>query len=120
MAYGPVKVFSAVTVASGASTSAALNLAKVYEKVSVKVGTMSTAMVTQIQASVDGGSTYQDVYAIVNSSVTQVNALRIGASMAGNGGIAVLPVGSVPFSNIRFVLTGVVSGGASFTVIVND
>lgn len=120
MAYGPAKVFSAVVVASGASTSSALNLAKVYERLSVKVGSMSTAMVTQLQASVDGGTTYQDVYTMVNSAVTQVNALRIGNSMAANGGIVPLPVGALPYSNIRFVLTGVVSGGVSFTVIAND
>jgi hypothetical protein len=120
MSQGPNRVFAAVSVASGASTSSGINLARVYPYMAVKVGTMSTAMVTKIQASVDGGSTYQDVNLMAASAVTQVNPLNIGASFAAGGGIVVLPQGSVPFNNIRFVLTGVVSGGVSFTVVCSD
>jgi hypothetical protein len=120
MGQGPIKIFNTVSVASGASTTSGLNLARVYPYIAVKVGTMSTAMVTKIQASVDNGVTYQDVNVMAASAVTQVNPLNIGASFAANGGIVVLPAGTVPFDKIRFVLTGVVSGGVSFTVVCSD
>jgi hypothetical protein len=119
MTIAPVKVFSAATIASGASTSGSLDLKKVYRNISVQVGSMSTGVFCQLQASPDSGTTYYNVYQYVASSTTQANQVGIPAAFS-NGGIIQFGPGLVPYDRIRFVGTAVVSGGISFVVIASD
>jgi hypothetical protein len=118
MSFGPLRVFTD-TVASGASTSAGVNLVKAWAKVGIQVPTMSTAASFSIQNSADGGVTFY------NAMKPQANTATSGffpisvASGAGTAGAYVILDG-VGLSYPRVVLTGVVDGGATFKYVCLD
>lgn len=119
MSYGTFKVYPVVSVASGASTSSDLNLGgRAWSRVGVRIGTMSTGMQVMVQNSVNEGSSYYYVYnRPINSATVACATFSIVA--IANGGYVTLP-NDTPLAHIRFVLTGVVSGGVSFAVVCSD
>lgn len=118
MSYGNLKTFPTVIVASGASTSSDVPLGgRAWSKIGVRIGTMSTGMQFMVQNTNDG-SNYYYVY---NRSINSATVATVTFSVTGiaNGGVVPLP-NDTPYGQIRFVLTGVVSGGCSFSVLASD
>lgn len=120
MSYGSIKRLT-FTVASGASTSDGQALGgKPFTAIGVQVGTMSTATVVGIQNSLNEGTNYFNVFhQTINSATAATPAMQIATSVGAGGGFTMLPKGTV-LQHLRFVLTAVVSGGVSFTVICSD
>jgi hypothetical protein len=120
MAYGSIKTFS-VVIASGASTSSGFALGgRPWARIGVQVGTMSTAAAIGIQNSVDGGTTYFNVFhPTVQSATVATPQLYIASGVGTNGGYCSLPPGT-NLQNARFIATAVVSGGVSFNVLCSD
>lgn len=117
MSYGPYSVFTD-TVASGASTSGGIDLKKAWSSISLQVPTMSTAASLSIQNSVDGGSTFYQVYTPqINTSTVGVYPLSIGSGIGTNGGTVIL---GAPLSYPRVVCSGVVLGGVIFKILCVD
>lgn len=110
------QVFS-FTIASGASTSDAVDLgASAWSYVKVQVGTMSTAVNLNVQASVDGGSTFYTLFhPTINSATVATNPVVISQSVGANGGVCGIPAEGC--NRLRFVGTAVVSGGVAIKVI---
>lgn len=120
MSYGTIKTFPTVVVASGASTSSDVFLGgKAWSKVGVQVGTMSTGMQVMVQGTANGSSYYYVFNRPINSATVACATFSIAAGVGTNGGFVPLPE-DTPLNQLRFVLTGVVSGGVSFTVICAD
>lgn len=86
----------------------------------VQVGTMSTAAAIGMQQSVDGGTTWFNVFHMSNQSSTVATPQMFIASGVGtNGGMTPLPwIGLI--GKARFVATAVVSGGVQFSVACAD
>ena len=102
------------SIASGAATSAGVSLQRSWSQVGVAIVTMSTSAQIAVQMSPDGGTTFFPVFVgVPNTSSVQANALNIASGVAAGGFI------SIPFAapHIRFVTTGVVSGGVSFKIV---
>lgn len=119
MSYGPPKLVT-VVIASGASTSSDVNLGRAYSRLGVQIGTMSTGVNVQIQHSVDNGTTWK--YAFhppIASSTVGTPQFIISAGVGSGGGYVLFPNGTT-LEHIRFVGTGVVSGGVSFVVVASD
>lgn len=120
MGYGPISVFSG-TIASGASTSGEINLGRAWSQVYLNYGTMSTAMnmtVFAASGSSGSGATYRVVYQPpINSATVACSVFTITSTVGVAGGIVPIPSG---FQYIKAVLTGVVSGGLSVSVICSD
>jgi hypothetical protein len=115
---GVISVFSA-QIASGASTSTGINLARGWPNIAVQVSTMSTATVVNLYNSTDSGSTYYQVMTpVVNTTTVGVNALSIATGVATGGGLVQLPVYGLSY--IQFRTTAVVSGGVNFKIICSD
>lgn len=104
-----------VSVASGASTSSLAQFSKIYPMYGIHVGTMSTGMVFGIQVRSDDTSTYYQVMNPQNPNTSTVSSItmQIGSNVGVGGGFINVVGG---FKDMRFVLTGVVSGGASFSI----
>jgi hypothetical protein len=118
MGYGAKSVFSD-TIASGASTSAGINLARSWNTIMVQVGTMSTAAAVGVQNSVDSGVTWYNVFhEVQNSSTVGAPQLYIPSGVGTNGGSVGLPLNQL--MQVRFVATAVVSGGVGFKIICGD
>jgi len=118
MGHGAQSVYS-VSIASGASTSSGINLARSWDNMCVEVSTMSTAAVINIFHSNDGGSTYYQLFApTVNTSTVTANAVAIATSVGSGGGVIVLPFAGVKY--IQFRTTSVVSGGVNIKVVGGD
>lgn len=119
MAYGQMRVFTD-TIASGSSTSAGIALgASPFLKMAVQVGTMSTAAAISVQNSVDGGTTYYNVFhSTIASSTVGTPQVFIASGVGTNGGVAFLPNGGL--NHIRLITSDVVSGGVVFKVICSD
>lgn len=105
------------TIVSGASTSSGVNLTRSWEKIYVAIPSMSTSALINIQVSVDSGTTYFPLQGIVpNTSSVQANGIAIASSVGAGSGLIEIPGGSgAPY--IRFVATGVVSGGVILKVL---
>jgi hypothetical protein len=119
MSAGAISVFSpAAQVASAASTSGEFDLSKRgWTNILLEIGTMSTAMNVTIWASTESGGTFRPVYhPTINSATVATNIYTITGA-GTNGGIAPIPTG---FQFFKVVLTGVVSGGATFKAICSD
>lgn len=85
----------------------------------VQVGTMSTSAAITMQHAVEGSSTYYNLFNEPSNSATVGTALlTIASSVGTNGGTVFLP--HTGLNNIRFITTGVVSGGVQFTVMCSD
>lgn len=121
MSFGSIKIYGPVITASGASTSSDIALGgKPWTQVGVRVGTMSTGVNVQVQNSIDGGTTFYNVFhPAINSTTVKTNPLIISGLVGDNGGYVMLPAGTV-VNHVRFVGTGVVSGGISFSVVCSD
>lgn len=113
------RVFS-FTIASGASTSDSADLgAGAWKVVCVQVGTMSTAVNLGIQNSVDGGTTFYNVFhPTIQSATVATPQVYISQLVGANGGICQVPLAGM--NNIRFVGTAVVSGGVAIKVICSE
>ena len=121
MSHGPLSVFTGITVASGASTSGEVDLARAWKTVYLDIGTMSTGMAVGIWAAhalaADGG-VYRPVYhPTINSATVATSQFLISGVVGTNGGTVPIPNG---FRYFKVVLTGVVSGGALFKAICSD
>lgn len=117
MGHGVVSVFSA-SIASGATTSSGINLARGWNNINVEVSTMSTAAVLNVFHSTDNGSTYYQVFnPQANTSTVANNALSIATGVGAGGGVVPLPSG---LKYVQFRTTAVVSGGVNFKVICSD
>lgn len=108
-----------VVIASGTSTSSNALFSRTYPIYSVQVGTMSTGMVFGIHQSRDAGVSFYQVMNPPNPTTSTVTNLtmQIGSNVGVGGGFIMVPGG---YNGMRFVLTGVVSGGASFNVLGID
>ncbi len=118
MSYGPKQVFT-VEVASGASTSSFIDLGdKSYSEIAVNYVTMSTGMVVNVFGCPASAGTYLQVNQLITNTATVVyQPMQIPTSVSGSGwAVFACP----PFRYIKFVCTGVVSGGVSFTAIAAD
>jgi hypothetical protein len=104
-------------IASGASTSSGVNLLTGYRNIQLQVPTFSTAAQLALQNSIDGGTTFYNVYQFLNSSTVGANAFNIVSAVAAGGGVIRLPDG---LNHIRLVATGTVGNGVSFKVICSD
>lgn len=117
MSHGPISVFTD-TIASGASTSAGLNLTRAWKTVWLQVGTMSTGVNLNVHARVNTTADYYPIYhPAINSSTVTTNSFVVSAGVGTAGGMVPMPNG---FQHMRFVGTGVVSGGVTFKVICSD
>lgn len=117
MSAGPVQVFYG-SVASGASTSAAIDLGvKSYNKMAVYAVTMSTQTVYSIYGSPDDTVAYAPVAERAATASVQYQAVSFPTSTSG---MWVQVNHAPPLRFVKFVMTGVVSGGVSFIVAVND
>ena len=121
MSWGNIKTFPTVSVASGASTSSNVPLGgRSWANYGVQVGTMSTGMQVMMQNSLDNGTSFYYVFnQPINSATVACSTFSVAAGVGTNGGYVNLPQGMM-LTNTRFVLTGVVSGGCSFTIIGFD
>jgi hypothetical protein len=113
------QVFS-FTIASGASTSQNVDLGGgAWKIVSVQVGTMSTAAAIGVQNSVDGGTTFYNVFhPTIASSTVGTPQVFIASGVGTNGGIAQVPLAGM--NNVRFLASAVVSGGVAIKVICSE
>ncbi len=103
------------TIASGAATSTGISLQRAWAQIGVAVSTMSTSAAIALQMSTDGGTTFFPVFVPVpNTSSVQANAFSIASGVGISSGFVPLPC-AIP--HIRFVTTGVVSGGVSFKIV---
>ena len=103
------------SIASGASTSAGVDLGAYYPNVSVFVPTMSTGVSLNVQHSIDAGSNYYVMYhPPINSATVAINPVVISVTVGTGGGFVRLPFGGQCF---RFVGAAVVSGGVALKVI---
>ncbi len=120
MSAGVFKI-ATVYIASGASTSGDVALGgRPWSQIAVSIGTMSTGVNLGIQNSVNGGSTYYNVFhPTINSATVATPQLFISGAVGSGGGFAILPLG-VTLNHIRFIGTGVISGGCSLTVVCSD
>jgi hypothetical protein len=117
MSHGLVCIFGD-TIASGASTSVGVDLSRSWQSVNLQIGTMSTGVNLNVQATVASGSTYYTVYQpTINSATVATNSFVVSSGVGVGGGITPIPAG---FRYMRFVGTGVVSGGVIFKVICSD
>ena len=117
MAYGPISRFYG-SIASGASTSGEINLARAWKTVWLQTSSMSTAVNLNVHAAAASGASYFKVYhPAINSSTVAVNSFVISAGVADACGLVPLPNG---FQHIKLIGTGVISGGASFSIICSD
>lgn len=121
MSHGPLSVFTGITIASGASTSGEVDLARSWKNVFLDVGSMSTGMNINIHAATtqtaDGG-VYRLVYhPTANAATVATHPFVISSVVGTNGGCVPMPNGIRYF---KVVLTGVVSGGAIFKAICSD
>lgn len=123
MGYASIK--QTVVIASGASTSSAITLDRFYPNALIYVGTMSTGMAVDVQSSPDNGTTWYQLYhSPINSATVGCNPMRISAVVGSGAGVFNLNYGvggSTAYpAQLRFVATGVISGGASFTALFSD
>lgn len=117
MAYGLHSVYTD-TILSGASTSSGIHFNAAFDDATVQITTMSTSAALNIQGSVDAGTTWWNVFhPTINSSTTATNLYTIASSVGTSGGIVPLP--TTGFIRIRFLTTGVVSGGVGFKVVIS-
>lgn len=116
MSIGDPVVYSAV-IASGASTSSSIRLYNHWKNLNVRVGTMSTGVQIQIQHSTDDSTWYQLFHPTIQSATVATPTFIVAAGVGTNGGM--FPMAYHGFSYMRFVLTGVVSGGCSFNVVAS-
>lgn len=120
MSWGNAKTFPTVVVASGASTSSNIPFGgRSWANYGVQVGTMSTGMQFMLQNSIDGTNFYYVYNQPINSATVACSTFSVAAGVGTTGGYVNLPQGMV-LTNARFVLTGVVSGGCSFSVVGFD
>lgn len=118
MGHGALSVFS-TTIASGASTSGGISLARAWNKIFVQVGTMSTAAAISVQVSPDTGTTWYDLFhSTVQSATVATPKVFIASGVGTNGGTTPLPAGGLNY--VRFLATAVVSGGVAFKLICSD
>lgn len=111
MSYGPKQVFQ-VGIASGASTSSALDLGdRAHLKFSVTYVTMSTGAAVTVWGSTDG-STFRQVQERVNTAPVQHQTLTVATSTSGTW----CELNAFPFRYAQFTTSAVVSGGVSFLV----
>ncbi len=112
---GPLQVWTC-GIASGASTSSALDLGtKAYSLMAVNAVTMSTGAAVTVYGSVDA-TTYYAVQERVNTATVQYQSVVIATTTSGGWAINAAP----PFRYVRFITSAVVSGGVSFTVVCSD
>lgn len=117
MSHGPIAVYTD-TIASGASTSAGINIARAWKTVWLQVGTMSTGVNLNVHGKATSSGDYYPVYhPAINSSTVTTNSFVVAASVGTLGGMVAMPSG---FQYMRFVGTGVVSGGVTFKAICSD
>lgn len=116
MSYGPKQVFT-VGIASGASTSSYIDFGdKAYTKMAINVVTMSTGALINILGSQTATGTYLPVMERVNTAPVQHQALTIATSTSGNW----VMFDAIPLRYMEFITSAVVSGGVSFTVVIQD
>lgn len=102
------------TIASGASTSAGINMPDYgWTYLNVQVATMSTAAAIAVQASADSGSTYYNIFDVAPTSTVSYQYI-IASGVGTNGGVVYIPPGH---KMLRFVATGTVTNGVVFKVI---
>lgn len=104
------------TIASGASTSAGISLNRNWNFITVLVQSMSTAAAIAVQASVDAGTSYYNVFDVAATSTVQYQFL-IASGVGAGGGVIAIPGNH---KHLRFIATGVVSGGVAFRVICTE
>lgn len=108
---GPKQVFR-VGIASGASTSSALDLGdKAHKDYSITYVTMSTGAAVTVWGS-DDGTTFRQVFERVNTAPVQHQAVTIGTAASGSW----CQVPAFPFRYMQLTTSAVVSGGVSFLV----
>lgn len=103
-------------IASGASTSSGILFQGAYSRMQVQIPTMSTSTNMNIQHSVDGGTTWYNIFHPTINSATSATNLFVIASGVGTGG-GVVPIADTGYQQIRFVTGGVVAGGVIFKVV---
>lgn len=104
-------------IASGASTSAGVSLdGRSWNFITVVVPSMSTAAALAVQTSVDAGTTFYNVFDVAATSTVQYQFI-IASGVGANGGSIGIP-GNHRY--LRFIATGVVSGGVGFKVICSE
>lgn len=120
MSYWPVRMWQ-VGIASGASTSSYIDMGgKSYTQMAVNYVTMSTGMIVGVYGSpvTDGTIPFAQVNGLVtNTATVAYQKLQIVTAVSGSGWAV---FNCPPFPYLQFVGTGVVSGGASFTIMAFD
>ncbi len=104
-------------IASGASTSSALDLGTAgWGRLAANYTAAATAAALSIQGSVDN-STFKNVFNLVpTSSAAQYQALVVATSTSGGYAVFTAP----PFRYIRFIASAVIDDGTAITVYGAD
>jgi hypothetical protein len=115
--FGPTQKWEA-GIASGASTSSAIDLGNRYcKKLALHYVTMSTGAMVTVIGSDSLAGTYLPISAQVPGTATVAyNNITVATSVSGGWGVFDGP----PHRYLKFVTSAVVSGGVSFTVLGND
>lgn len=113
MGHGAITKYQ-VTMTSGATLSAELDLARGWESVYLDV--TGAASEVRLQAAASSAGTYRQVYhPVLNSSTVGQNMFKIPS--ATSGGWAPLPYG---LRYLKIETTATVANGLTFTVICAD
>lgn len=115
MSYGPQVVYQA-TIASGATLSTYVDIARSYKTLYLEIPTLSTASNIFIQGAATADGTYRRIFnPSINSSTVGINVFQV-LTAASNG--------YVPIPNgIRFLKVETstsVGNGATFNIICSD
>lgn len=81
----------------------------------LEVSTMSTAAAIGLQHSSNGTTWYNVFHPTIQSATVATPQMFIGSGVGTGGGTVVFPI--TGFKQVRFVATGVVSGGVQFRAI---
>jgi hypothetical protein len=116
---GQRQVFS-FTIAAAATTSNANDLgANSWKYANVQVSTMSTAAAISVQNSVDGGTTYYNVFhPTIQSATVATPQVFIASGVGTNGGVCQIPIAGL--NNIKFIATGAASSAVTIKVVCSN
>lgn len=115
MSYGPIAVYT-VTMASGATSTSELDLARSWKTAWLVVPSMASNTQMGIKAATEAGGTYRSVYhPQINSSTVSVNSFAIASSTTS----AMVPIPN-GFRFIKIHTTATCDSGETFKVICSD
>lgn len=117
MSYGPVQVFNIATMASDATLSAAIDLSKSFNKLSLVIPSMTSGTDIYIKAAPTLTGTYMRVFHPPSASTSVVGAWFVGSAVTN----CIVPINN---TNLQFVKvefsTAMTASTANFKIICSD